>query len=221
MSNEAIFVTDEAWHLLRKHFTMNEGLFDQIEQGRIVEIRMGDQPERSTELEEIQQALKDIRQSWTTMQQLPKWQVCLLWSVAPQIDAMLQRFPKNALMLHILQAKLFTWFEQTLIDFEQEQMQEYLLVNDITTQMSETKNFSMELRIGRIDQAAFEQLVQAIMVLRTTWRGQTTLPRLAAWLFILVPLQSWNASGRSKEQKGHISAMKLQLYSLIEACLCD
>ncbi|MBV9615558.1 MAG: hypothetical protein JO031_08885 [Ktedonobacteraceae bacterium] len=220
MKKEAeVFFPEDAWNVLRKHFMESGGLFDQIEHGRNIRVSLGDQPEDDQELEEIKQALMSIHHSWEGMDALPRWQVCLLWSVAPRLEVML-RDTTEPLMVHILHARLFTWIELALSNTDQERSSEYLMIHDIMIHMKGLKGFSTQLRFGSIDLDAFEELIQAVNVLSLAWKEQSMVPRVGAWLLLLVPIQSWDAKVYKGEQRKQLAEMRLRLYALIDECFC-
>lgn len=222
MRNESeVFLEDNAWSVLRKHFVERDGLLDQIDQGRNIQVRLWNEPEQCVELQEIQKALEIVHNSWGSKHALPKWQIRLFWSVAPRVEEMIQRHPAQALTLHILHAKLFTWFGNALNELSREYYPEDLIIHDIAVHTRELKGFGTELRFGKVDVEAFEELVQAVTILRTIWKGQLEIPRMAAWLFILVPIMSWGASVYTGEQRKQLAGMKRRLYVLVEDCLCD
>jgi hypothetical protein len=221
MKKEAeIFLHEDAWNVLRKHFTESGGLFDQIDHGRNIHVSFGDQPEECQELEEIKQTLMRIHHSWEGVDALPKWQVCLLWSVAPRLESILLR-TTEPLMIHILHGKILTWIDIALSNADRERNPEYLVVHHIAVHMKGLKGFSTELRFGFIDMDAFEELIQAITILCITWKERSTIPRLGAWLLLLVPLKDWDAKVYTEEQRKQLEGMKQRLYALIDECFCE
>lgn len=214
-----VFFPEDAWEMLRKHFTEPDGLFAQIDHGRNMRLSLGDQPEEYQELEETRQALMRIHHSWEGVDELPKWQVCLLWSVAPRLESMLLR-TTEPLMIHILHAKILTWIELALSNTDRERNPEYLIIHDIMVHMKGLKGFSTQLRFGRIDRDAFEELIQAVNVLVLAWKKQSMIPRIGAWLLLLVPLKDWNAKVYTGEQRKQLEEMKQRLYALMDECFC-
>ena len=222
MKKEAeIFCSEDAWNALRKHFTESGGLFDQIDHGKNIRVSLDiHQSEEDQELEEIKQALMGIHHSWEGIDVLPRWQVCLLWSVAPRLEGMLLR-TTEPLMIHILHAKILTWIELALSNTDREPNPEYLIIHDITVHMKGLKGFSTQLRFGRIDLDAFEELIQAVNVLVLAWKERSMIPRVGAWLLLLAPLEDWNGNVYTEEQKKQLAEMKWHLYTLIDRCLCE
>ncbi|HLG76015.1 MAG TPA: hypothetical protein VKX46_06345 [Ktedonobacteraceae bacterium] len=214
-----VFSEDEAWRLLHFHFAEPGGLFDQIDKGRVIDVKMGDTPEECPELQAIQQALQGLNRAWETTTIFPKWQVALLWSVVPRLEDMLPRYPQHALMLHMLHAKLVLWMYSALYTREREYPTEMKVIHDVTFHMKGLRSFCNELRFGKIDMEAFEELVRAVKFLSLLWRERTAIPRRAAWLFIYVPLADWDASVYEGERRKQLDGMRQLLYSCIEDCL--
>src|SRR5579884_1444783 len=150
---------EDAWKVLRKHFTEQGGLLDQMEHARKVLVSLGDQPEEYQELRDIKAALEIIHQSWGTTDTLPKWQVCLLWRVAPRLENML-RYTAEPLPIHILHSKILKWIDNALSMYDQMiRNPESLIAHDVAMHMMALKSFTTELRFGRIDSPAFEELI--------------------------------------------------------------
>ena len=108
-----------------------------------------------------------------------------------------------------------------LSDGDQEPNPEYLIIHDIMVHMKGVKGFSTQLRFGDIDLVAFEELIQAVNVMRLVWKERLMIPRLGAWLLLLVPLKDWDAKAYKGEQRKQLAEMKQRLYALIDECFCE
>ena len=212
---------EQVWEVLKQHFTQPGGFLDQIERGKDVQIKPGVQADEYQELKDIHLALEVIRQRWTGMEELPKWQICCLWRCVLHLENLVQRSPKKGVSLYILRAKILGWLESLLHDLDQESVSERMVIHDITLHMRNWSSFGASLRFGQIDLTAFEETVQALTVLHRIWKERTIISRFAAWLLFLVPLLNWDASIFSMEQKRQLDDMKQILYTLIEECLCE
>ncbi|HEU5230416.1 MAG TPA: hypothetical protein VFU49_21530, partial [Ktedonobacteraceae bacterium] len=177
--------------------------------------KFGVEPETCQELRDIQQALQVIR--FSVQSTVPKWQISLLLSVEPRIQDMIKRMPEQSLVLHILRAKLFTWFTNVLHDSRYEPDSADTIENSVARGLSD---LSLNLRLFDIDQEAFVGLLQTMNILIHQWQDQSSIPRLVAQHFVEVPIMDWSTQwyhrGNSKEQ---IEEMKRQLLALIEKCL--
>ncbi|MBA2284200.1 MAG: hypothetical protein H0W02_01820 [Ktedonobacteraceae bacterium] len=216
-----IVVENDVWSMLKKHLVDEGGLLDQLEQGRVIQVELGNQPEKHQDIQDIRRVIDALRHFWRARQTLPRWQLCLLWSVIPRLERLILRFPESPLPLHILRAKFLTWFCDALDTFERGQIDQDLLLHDLEFHMKELRSFGAELRFGQINLSAFAELALAISILRSAWHGRVVLPRRAAWLLMLVPLMSWDASAFSQEESQQLEGMKRQLYALIDACFCE
>lgn len=201
--------------MLKRHFTEHDGLLDQIEHGRVIAVKFGAELETCQELRDIQRALQVIGSSMQST--VPKWQISLLLSVEPRMQNMIRRMPEQSLVLHILHAKLFTWFTDVLHDSQYEPDSDDIIENSVARGLSD---LSLNLRLFDIDQEAFVELLQTMNVFIHQWQDQSSVPRLVAQHFVEVPIMDWSAQwyhrGNSKEQ---IEEMKRQLLSLIGKCL--
>lgn len=215
---ENIVKNDEnvvAWNILKKHFTEHDGLFDQIEHGRIISVKFGAEPETCRELQDIQRALQVIGSSMQST--VPKWQISLLLSVEPRIQEMIRRMPAQSLVLHTLHAKLFTWFLNVLHDSRYEPDSSDAIENSIARGFS---NVSLDLRLFDINRETFAELLQTMNVFMHRWQDQSSIPRFVAQHFVEVPIMDWNAQWyHRKNNKEEIEKMKQKLLACIEKSL--
>ena len=208
------------WEIIKKHFFEEDGLLAQVEQGRILTMKM-DASRQIEEVQEVKEALEIIRQSWEGKETLPTWHLALLWNVVLRLEKMWQDYPEQALALHILWAKFLTWLIDAAIPIEQGIDPEQATINGVIVHLKGKKSFTLYLRLGQIEMDAFEELVQALQVLQKFWQGRTILPRLALSFIVNIPLADWDASFYTHEQKRQLERMKQHLYKLISECLGD
>ncbi len=232
----------DAWDILREHFQQNDGLLSQLEQGRQIHLRLLpsspiEQFAHIRELQQIKVAITVIHDSLQGKQILPKWQVCLIWRAIQRLDALVQHalqemnvpyerphpLPEQILSLYHLQAILFTRLHDMVREGVEPEISPAWLMHDLTIHLSSWKSFGISLYFdgfGPIDHLAFEELMQALAVLRDVWRERTMLPRHAVWLLSLIPQLSWNNKVFSAEKRRQLRAMQEKLYRLVDECVC-
>ncbi|GCE24384.1 hypothetical protein [Dictyobacter kobayashii] len=217
----ALYAEEEAWRVLRQHFIEPGGLLDQIDHGKPIQVHPGNKPQTCQELQAIQKALAEVQSSWEGRHELPKWQIDLMWRIAPRLEELLQHPPVPPLTLHLLHANLFVWFSNALNELNSFYYPEDLIIHDIAMHTMGLRSFTLELRFGTIDVEAFEELIHALKELNECWKGKSVIPRMAAWLLILVPIGNWDATVYTHEQKTQLAKMKRGLYTLIQNCFSE
>ncbi len=226
----------DAWNILKKHFQQSGGLLDQFEQGRQIHLRLGsyapfEQYAHIQELQQVKIAVTVIQASWQGKQMLPKWQICLIWRAIRRVDALVQHadvlhkrpFPEQVLSLYHLQAILLTWLSDMLNENSEPDKSPEWLIHDVTVHLRNWKSFGISLYFdgfGPIDHVAFEELMQALAVLRDIWRGRTVIPHHAAWLLGIIPQLSWRNKVFPAEKRRQLRGMQEKLYRLVDECVC-
>lgn len=196
---------------VRQHFVEPDGLLGQIEQGVGVE---------ETEVQQIEVAFGVMRDTWKEKTLIPKEAVKLILHVSSSISTLnrcINRFPQHAEAIENLVYKVTDWTEGV---FSLPSVLEENALTMVGQHLLGTRPFNLELLMGRINDDALGELLDALNILGQMWESRRQVSKFAAYAMVCAPLlfEGVRNDFRSEEQQ-RLQDTREQVVKSIIRCL--